>query len=390
MKRSWYPRIKYLLLFATVFVAAMAPGHVEVKTADTWREVFQSSPADYDPLSPEVEKALIEKYKMPPQMLDNMRPKPPVAGTLRFRFAVSAGGSQLRIRVSNEEGRAPLLLSAASVGLAADGLVAKPGSLKPLTFGGKRSIVIPPGAPALSDSISLVLVPGTELVASVYLPEGHQLDPRGGGLVAVADGDQTLRDALEGASPVAGRPLVTGAEVLTSNAPSVIVTVGDSITDGNRAKQGELRSWPEELARRLAARRRGRPYAVVNAGIGGNRVLASGWGQSALARFDRDALRVEGVSHVVILEGTNDIGMSGKFLLGENPLVAADDLITGYRQMIARAHDRRIKVVLGTITPFGGSMTHSTPEKEQVRQAVNQWIRNSGEADALRRPTASE
>lgn len=163
----------------------------------------------------------------------------------------------------------------------------------------------------------------------------------------------------------------------------MIATLGDSITDGNRTTLGDLRSWPEELARRLAARRNGGRYSVVNAGIGGNRLLGSGWGPSALARLDRDVLRIDGLSYLIVLEGTNDIGMAGRSVFGNNPAVSADDMIAAYRQIIARAHARGVKVLLGTIMPFGGSATHYSPANEQIRQAVNAWIRTSREADGV-------
>ncbi len=356
----------------------------QAKPNGTWREAYQSSPAAYDPLDPAFERMVIEKFHVPASVMENMRIRPPVSGTLRTRFAVSVAGSQLRIRISNESGTKPLLIGGASLGLAGEGFGAMPGSLKQLTFGGASSVVIPAGAPVLSDPVDLVVSAQSELIVSTSVPEGFQLDPRGGGLFSLADGDQTMRDAPDGAKTVSGRPIVTGAEVLTRNAPRVIVAFGDSITDGNRGSLGVLRGWPEELAVRFAACRRCKPSAVVNAGIGGNRVLSSGWGPSALARFDRDVLRIDGVSHVVVLEGVNDIGMSGKNpIFGDGPALRADDLIAGYRQLIARAHSRHIKLVMATILPMGGSVSHFNPEKEAIRQTVNSWIRTSKEPDAV-------
>lgn len=376
----WLP----VALAAAIAFGTVSSMPAAAKAAGHWREAFQSSPAAYEPLDPTFEKMVVEKFKVPAALLESMRPKPPVSGTLRFRFAVSAPGSQLRIRISNEAGTKPLTLGSASVGLAGEGFAALPGSLKPLTFGGARGIVIPAGAPVLSDPVDLPVSAQSELVVSTHLPDGIALDPRGGALLSLTDGDQTMRETVAGtAKAISGRAIVTGAEVLTRNAARVIVTLGDSITDGNRATPGELRSWPEQLARRLAARKSGKAYAVVNAGIGGNRLLSPGWGISALARLDRDVLRIEGLSHLIVLEGTNDIGMSGTSIFGTNPEVSADDLIAGYRQIIARAHARRVKVVLATIMPFGASVSHYSPEKDRTRVAVNAWIRTSGEPDAV-------
>ena len=378
---------RFLLLIAALSAlgtATTAPAKpATAKPSAEWREVFQSSPSLSEPFSEEFIKRIVEEYKIPAAMLEPMRPKPPVTGTLRFRFAVASGGTQLRIRISNENGAAPLVLAAASVGFAADGYNATPGSLKSLTFGGARSVSIAAGAPILSDPVDMTVSALAELVVSAQFPTGLTFDPRGGSVMAMASGDQTMSPSLEGQTTIRGRPFVSGAAVLTGKPPRLIVALGDSITDGNRDKPGALRSWPEQLNRRLAARKNGPAYAVINAGISGNRVLTRSWGEAALARLDRDVLRIEGVTHVVMLEGTNDIGMSGKSLFGDNPVVTADELIAGYRQIIARTHARKIKVVMGTILPTGGAMSHHSPAKEAVRQTVNTWIRTSGEPDRV-------
>ena len=106
-------------------------------------------------------------------------------------------------------------------------------------------------------------------------------------------------------------------------------------------------------------------------------------GVSALARLDRDVLRIDGLTHIIVLEGTNDIGMSGPSPMGNNPRLTSGELIAGYRQILARAHARGVRVVFGTITPAGGSMSHSSPEKDALRKAVNQWIQTSGEPDGI-------
>jgi lysophospholipase L1-like esterase len=373
-----------LAIAGAMALGLLAAVPASARQAGVWREAHQSSPAAYDPLDPAFEKVLIERFKVPAAMLETMRPKPPVVGTIRTRLAVSIAGSHIRVRFSNEAGTRPMTIAAASVGLAGEGLAAVPGSLRPLTFGGARNMVIPAGAPVLSDPVELAVAAHGELVVSAHLPDGVQLDARGGGMMALAEGDQTTRESADGAKSLPGRPLVSGVEVLTGNAPRVIVAFGDSITDGNRSKPGVLRGWPDELSRRFSACRRCKPTSVVNAGIGGNRVLSPGWGPSALARFDRDVLRIEGVSHVIVLEGVNDIGMSGKNpVYGEGPPLSAGELIAGYRQLIARAHARNIKLVMATILPMGGSLTHSSPEKEAIRQAVNAWIRTSNEPDAV-------
>jgi lysophospholipase L1-like esterase len=368
-------------MIAAVVTACVTRGQGDANPLPVWREAYQSSPADYDfviPTSFTAPNAL----KIAPEILDRYKPKPPVTGTLRSRFPVAVQGSQVRVRVSNEEGDKPLRIAAGSVGLAGTGFDAQPGSIRSLTFGGRRDIVIPPGAPALSDPVNISVTVDSELVASLHVPGGVLIKPFGGALMSAADGDQTATAKLVDAVSIVGRPLVSGVTVLTHNPPRIIVAFGDSITDGNRTMLGVLRSWPAELERRIAARSDGPALAVVDAGIGGNRVLTSSWGKSALARFDRDVSRIDGASHVVVLEGINDIGNAGKSMFGESPPLETGDLIAGYRQLIARAHARGLKMIMGTLLPFSGAMYFSAAKEEQ-RAAVNQWIRTSGEPDAV-------
>ncbi len=348
-----------------------------------WREGFQSSPATYEPASEVFLKFAAEHWHLSSdKLLLQLNPQP-VDGTVRYCLTVQVAGEKVRIRLSNEEGKAPLRLAAASVGLAGEGFAAQAGSLHALTFGGAAGVTIPPGAPILSDPVSLRVKAGTELVVSVALGSTLMNEARGGAGFVLGAGDQAMKVALDQPIAMTGRPLVTGVSVLSEAAPHVIVALGDSITDGNREKPGALHGWPEVLARRLAARKGGQRYTVVNAGIAGNRVLAPAWGAASLARLDRDALRIEGISHLVLLEGINDINFSGHSLFGNNPEISADDLITGYRQIIERAHGRGVKVYLGTLTPNPFDPSSSTPAKTAMREAVNRWIRTSAQADAV-------
>jgi lysophospholipase L1-like esterase len=205
-----------------------------------------------------------------------------------------------------------------------------------------------------------------------------------------AAGDFTA-GAFTPAETVQARAFLSGVEVLT-NAAGVVVTLGDSITDGVGSTAGANRRWPDLLAERLAARRRGGRIGVVNHGISGNRVLNDGAGASALARFDRDVLSVPGATHVIVFEGVNDLGFAfGSF---EGPLAAMrslfpagmpatlETMIAGYRQLIARARAAGLEIYGATIAPYEGAAYFSA-EGEAVRQAVNSWIRDSGEFDAV-------
>ena len=165
---------------------------------------------------------------------------------------------------------------------------------------------------------------------------------------------------------------------------AVVATLGDSITDGTASTPHSYNAWPDHFAARVAADN----IAVVNHGIAGNQVLRDGAGISALARFDRDVLSTPGVTHVVVLEGINDIGTGGFNFPGiSGPLPAertAADLIAGYRQLIARARVNSLRIYGATLTPFEGTFAgYYTPAKDQVRLEVNEWIRSSGEFDAV-------
>ncbi|WP_342249867.1 SGNH/GDSL hydrolase family protein [Sphingomonas sp. OTU376] len=357
-----------MLLFA---LPAAAQGSREV-----WIDAYQSSPADYDFVIP-------KEMKLPPETRQRLRDRPPVTGTLRMRFAVAAGGRQVRIRLSNEDGTTPLTVVAASAGIAATGFDAKPGTLRRLSFGGAAQVTIAPGAPVLSDPVALSVPAMGELVVSVHIPAGLKLKGFGNAVMAMGEGDQILAEKIANADTIIGRPPVSGVMVRSASPPRVIVALGDSITDGNRPALDQLHGWPERLNQRIAAAP-GRPaLAVINAGIGGNRVLSTSWGKAALARFDRDVARVQGVSHVILFEGINDIGNGGSStMFGNNPPLDVDELIAGYRQIIARAHAANIKVVMATLTPFRGATSYNEAREAQ-RQAVNRWIRTSGEPDGV-------
>ncbi len=296
---------------------------------------------------------------------------------------VSGGGERLRVRLTNEYGTRPLQVGAARVALLnAEGKVI-PGSDRALSFSDSASAVIPAGAPMLSDPVALKVAPLARVRISLYLPGETGLctcHMTGGDLVQVSPpGDWTQKELPAATGPAQYRAFVSGIEVETTAPGRVIVAFGDSITDGYLATPGANARWPDRLAERLAARYPGRAMGVVNAGIGGNRVLSDGgiafMGQSALTRFDRDVLAVPGATDLVILEGVNDLGMRAN-------APTAEALIAGYRQIIARAHTKGLKAIGATILPYEGA-AYFTAQGETARQAINTWIRTSGAFDAV-------
>jgi lysophospholipase L1-like esterase/energy-converting hydrogenase Eha subunit A len=311
--------------------------------------------------------------------------------TIRQTVHLSLGGGKVRIRLSNEFGTKPLLIGAASVALAGRNSDVAAASLRPLTFGGEKSVIIPSGAPAVSDPVDLSAAPLSDVAVNLWLPAATDLGTvHATGLQTAyvsATGDFTAAAGFPVVDRFENRFFLTGVMVEPESPARAVVTFGDSITDGSRSTVDANMRWPDVLARRL--KEAGVPVAVLNQGIAGNRVLSDGAGISALARFERDVLSQPGVSHVVVLAGINDIGWPGTAIEPNGLVRAADEIIAGYRQLIERAHLRGIKVIGSPLTPFENAFAgmpnqgYFTDEKEAKRLAVNDWIRKSGAFDGL-------
>ena len=313
--------------------------------------------------------------------------------TLRQRVRVSLGGQQLRVRFSNEFGAAPLDIAAATLALAASGSGIVAGSVHRLTFGGASSFRVPAGAPAVSDPVDLAVKDSGELAVSVYVAHETALDTvhetgLESGFIS-KPGDFTAVAELPVAQTVQRRFVLSEIDVAAPAGTGLVVAFGDSITDGAGSSLDANHRWPDFLWERLRAAP-GRPHlAVVDEGISGNRLLSDGMGVSSLARFDRDVLALPGVTQVIVLIGINDIGWPGaKFgdltLASPAEAVTAEQLIGGYRQLIARAHARGVRVLGATLLPFEGTAgNYYTAEKEALRRAANDWIRTSGAFDGV-------
>ena len=299
--------------------------------------------------------------------------------TLRQVVRISTGGDRIRLRLSNEMSTRPLLLGAVHVALAGANGETLPGTDRVVTFNQAQGATIPARAPLLSDPIAMPVKPLARVAISIHLPQGapdatvHSYSAATGW---TAPGDQTAATSLTDATTLGPRVIITGVEVENRNPARTIVTLGDSITDGVRATPDSDRRWPDLLAERL--QRGGMTLTgVANAGISANRLLSEGDGYNALARFDSDVLAVPGVSHVIILEGVNDLGAAAR---DQQPMLPPAAIIGAYRQMIARAHDRGVKVILATILPYKGA-GYWNAAGEASRVAINDWIRTNREAD---------
>jgi len=299
--------------------------------------------------------------------------------TVRQLVRVSADGTRLRLKFSNEDGADPLSLGAVHVGIAAaDGTVVA-GSDHAVTFAGQSAIVIPASAPVLSDPIDLPTKALERLYVSVLVPgpmalrSARTLFQYAAGTPGDFTGTATLPAVRLMRVPV----LVTLVESQPVVPTRVVVTLGDSITEGAASTANAFRGWPDRLAERLA----GHHWAVVNAGISGNRLLRYGAGPSALARLDRDVLSVPGIKAIILLEGINDIGRGLGTANSPEP-VSAEALEAADLQIIARAHEHGIRVIGATLTPYQGA-SYASPAGETVRESLNTWIKTSGVFDGV-------
>jgi lysophospholipase L1-like esterase len=307
--------------------------------------------------------------------------------TVRNLVFVSAGGDAVQARLTNAFGAEPLRVGSASVAISAGGANTVPGTSRALRFGGKSSVLIAAGGEALSDPVSLAVKPLQTLAVSVYLPDAtgpateHFLSKQDS-YVAAEDRALSPDASSFDSSPITCWMFLDGIDVHASpRVMGAVVALGDSITDGENSTPNANLRYPDQLARRLNARR-GRTLSVVNAGIAGNtvvrtRIVGGFTMPTAPARLDRDVLTQTGVTDVIYLEGINDIGD------GAN----ADEIIGVDQQIIADAHALGVKIYGATLTPFGGTNAfggeYGTAKGEAERQAVNTWIRTSGAFDGV-------
>lgn len=306
--------------------------------------------------------------------------------SVRQVVRVSAGGDRARIRLSNAYGKTPLEVTGATIAHTARGASVRPGSVRQLTFGHSRSTVIPAGGEIASDPARLEVDALDQLTVTLYFakPTGpvthhpfaiatsyrasgdHRADPS-----AAAFTETTHSWYLLNGVDVQGEPARHGA----------VVAFGDSITDGALSTTDANNRYPDELAEKLRGR-----VGVLNEGIAGNRLLndSTCFGEAGVKRFGRDVLGRPGVRTVVVLEGINDIHSSAiEFeCFVPNPKVTVPELIAGHRDLIRQAHAKGVRAIGGTLVPFKG-FEGFTPEGEAVRDALNDWIRTSGEYDAV-------
>jgi lysophospholipase L1-like esterase len=304
-----------------------------------------------------------------------------VNATIRQIVRTTIGGDHLRIRISNEYGDRPLVVGAAHVARRTTAAAIDPGSDRALTFGGKPAVVVRAGAIVTSDPLAYVVPQLGDLAVSLYLPDSARTSTRHALAVQTTyvsrGGNQVSAPTFTADTTMRSWLFLTAVEVTNPRAAGAIVAIGNSITDGYAATVDSNRRWPDVLARRLLASPAEPVRAVVNAGISGNRVLTLGSGPSLLSRFDRDVLLQPGVTHVIVLEGINDISRDAV------DSASAEQLIDAHRQLAERAHERGLVIYGATLTPFERPPDARSEAREVKRQAVNEWIRHGGAYDGV-------
>lgn len=311
--------------------------------------------------------------------------------TLRQIVHLSAGGSELRVRLSNAFGTAPLHITSVHI--------ARPLSLTTgridaatdtaLTFAGQPDVTIPAGAEYDSDPVAFSAAALSDLAVTMHIaePPAQQTSHPGSRETSfLAHGDQVTAATLNNAKTFEHWFFLSGVDVAGTRAAQAIVTFGDSITDGHGATTNGNDRWPDDLARRLQANPATRGFGVLNAGIGGNRMLLDGLGPNALARFYRDVTGQTAARAVIVLEGINDMGTQTRL----HPVSQAEhdalvhNITAAYAQMVLRAHAQGIRVMGATITPDGGNgYYHPDALNNADRQKINDWIRTPGHFDAV-------
>ena len=410
MPRSKFAQLSWRLaaLVAAGLGLWIAHGGIPAQAADRWVGTWSMAEVGR-PQSP-----LPPARVFPPFMVNQCSPAPAPAAaapppgqtfaplpfvqftnqTLRQIVHASIGGTKVRVLISNIYGSAPVTIGAGHIALRE-----KEGSIQgasggALTFSGRATITVPAGATVYSDPVNLTVPAMADLAIDLYLPGntgGAAMFTMHNGAFQTnyvsETGDYVGKTTLPNAVTIQNWFLLSRLEVAAPDAVGAIVAFGDSITDGTRSTPDTNNRWPDHLARRLLGQ--GLNLAVLNAAIAGNRILseaavpsgvdvrAVGQGVNALARFEHQALSQPGITHIIVLEGINDIGMAR-----QNPTPTAEDLIAGHKQLIEQAHTRGLKIFGATLTPFYGA-AYYTEFGETKRQALNAWIRTGKAYNAV-------
>ncbi|EUD07840.1 TPA: SGNH/GDSL hydrolase family protein [Providencia alcalifaciens] len=331
----------------------------------TWLSTSQPTTDEAFPFSLEIPTSLCEQ-------------------TLYQTLRITLGGNKLRFVFSNRYGSQPLVLGDNAI------TVTSPlgeSWTAPIQFNGQAQVTIPAGQVIYSDEIAHPIADLSEIILLSYFPEltpveTFHWDARH--YSQLASGNCVHKAYPNNSMPISSRLLLERVDTQSDTHNQTVVVIGDSMVDGNGVEMNRYHRWVDFLAERAISHK----TAVVNAGQSGSRLLKDGIGISTLSRFHRDVIDLEGVTTCIVQVGLNDIGLAQTALAPINCIPTAYELIEGYRQLIRQAHEHHIRVVGVTLVPLRSTEEYGlenfyTPEKEVIRQEVNQWMRNSGEFDAV-------
>ena len=321
-----------------------------------------------------------------PQIVFEQNNMPPAPGltnnTFRQIVRVSMGGSKIRLRFSNQFSKSPVTLKLVGVAISTGGSSINDKSLKMLTFNGKNEVVMPPNSDIISDPLKFNLEPGAKIAITICYggtaPDitGHPASRATSYLLA---GNQSPKADFTTSIATDHWYTISGIDVYAPKTSGAIAILGNSIADGRGSGTNKFNRWGDVLSSRLNANLKTAKRGVLNLGIGGNCVVRGGLGDPALKRFDRDILGQSGVKWLIVSTGVNDIGNSRNEEASQG---AIREVIAGYEEFISKAHKKGIKVYGATIIPFGKSQ-YDGDHRQMARQAINDWIRNSGKFDAV-------
>jgi lysophospholipase L1-like esterase len=335
-----------------------------------WLATWSPSPSAANPMPPRDSLDRVPTY---------------VDRTIRQIVRTTLGGDSVRIRLTNEYGERALVIGAAHIAVRDTGTAIRVVTDRALTFGGRGTVTLRPGAVMISDPIAFNVPALSDITVSLWVKDTIRATTRHAlGLQTnfiSAHGDLTSAARFTPDTTVAQWLWLTGVDVVNAKGTGVIVAIGNSITDGANSTPDTDSRWPDVLARRLLSSSEP-PKAIVNAGISGGRVLSPMAGPSALSRFDRDVLMQPGVTHIILLEAINDLSR-GTGSPDPRDTVSAQDIIAGYQQLIMRAHERGLVIFGATLTPIGGMNRPTTGAVDAKRRAVNEWIRTSKAFDGV-------
>ena len=387
--------VRMFVLTLTLFALSASSLLAQAKAAEHWVATWTTAVVARAPMLPPPAPpgpAPAATAGAPPIVQAPPGPPPitPNNQTLRQIVRTSVGGTRARVVFANTFGTAALNIGGASIALRDKDSAIVAASVRKLTVNGSAAFRVPAGGVMLSDPVNLSVPAFADLAIDVFVPGdlGNGSSPitfhNGANQTSYvsAPGNHVAEPGLQSAAITRSWFLLSRVEVVAAARAGAVAAFGDSITDGARSTPDTNNRWPDHLARRVASQ----GFAVMNVGIAGNRVLSepnapAGFGGNvginALARFDRDVLAQPGVTHVVVMEGINDIRNTGP-----NGYATAEDLIAAYQQMIDRSHARGLRIYGATLTPCEGDAS-MTVEGEAKRKAVNQWIRTSGRFDGV-------